>query len=262
MSQNQEYVIYNNDDLSELQVSISHAITRASHSLTLAEKRIVGLFIAKLDRSNYQKVSVTNRIISLSDATIRITAKEYSDTFGVNSKNAYSELVKASDKFFNRYWRIIEDTQKGPKERKFRWLEGVFYHHGEGWMEATFGQTTIPHLIFNFGDKYTRYKLKATASLKGSYSWRFWELLAQFGNTKKPSNEVRIVRLTLEEFMFAMESPKSYKFPQIKQKIIEPSIKQIKDKNKIDVQWRPIKKGRAVYSVEFSFTPNEQISLF
>ena len=39
----------------ELQISISHAVTRAAHGLTLVEKRIVGLFIAKFDNSKYKK---------------------------------------------------------------------------------------------------------------------------------------------------------------------------------------------------------------
>lgn len=246
--------------LGELQVSMSHAITRASHGLTLVEKRIIALFIAKFDNRHHQKLF--DRVISSNDATVRVTAREYSETFGVDIKSSYNELLRGSEKFFDRYWRVIQDTPTGKKEFKYNWLEGIVYHHGEGWIEATFGQKTIPHLVFGLKDQYTKYKLQATISLTSSYAWRLWELLAQFGNTKKPAIEQRVIRISLEEFIYAMEVPKSYKYSQIRQKIIEPAIKQIKKINKIDVEFQSFKKGRAVSSLEFRFTPNEQLCLF
>ena len=246
--------------LQELQVSMSHSITRASHGLTLVEKRIIGLFIAKFDNSKHKKI--LDRVISLEDATIRITAKDYSDTFNVDIKTSYRDLINGSEKFFDRYWRVMQDTPTGRKEFKYHWLEGVVYHHGEGWVEATFGQKTIPHLIFNLRDQYTKYKLKSTTTFTGIYAWRLWELLAQFANTKKAAEQSRFLRISLNDFSYSMGLPTSYKYGQIKQKIIEPAIKQIQNKNKIKVEWRPIKKGRSVASLEFIFTPSGQIHLF
>ncbi|WP_299011539.1 replication initiation protein [uncultured Shewanella sp.] len=247
-------------ELTELQISISHAITRAAHGLTLVEKRIVALFIAKFDNSKHRKA--LGRVIPLQDATIRITAKEYSDTFDIPMNIAYRDLLKGTDKFFDRYWRVIQETPKGKKEFKYNWLEGVVYHHGEGWVEATFGQKTIPHLVFNLKDQYTKYKLKSTIALTSGYAWRLWELMAQFANTKKPANEERLVRISLEDFRYSMDAPKSYKYSQIRQKIIESSIEQIHKQNQIKVTWRAIKVGRSVVSLEFKFKPCDQLDLF
>ena len=248
------------NQLAELQISMSHAITRASHGLTLVEKRIVAMFIAKFDSTKQRKIM--DRVIPIKDATIRITAKEYSETFDIDIKTAYRDLIKGTDQFFERYWRVVQDTPKGKKEFKFNWLEGVIYHHGEGWVEATFGQQTIPHLVFSLKDQYTKYKLKSTVALTGTYAWRLWELLAQFANTKKPANEERLVRISLADFRYSMDAPESYKYSQVRQKIIEPAVKQIKDNNEIDVTWRAIKKGRSVESLEFKFKPAEQLNLF
>jgi|TARA_R110002050_G_scaffold75247_2_gene161410 plasmid replication initiation protein len=255
-----EIVEKKDKELADLQISISHAITRASHGLTLVEKRIICLFIAKFDNHKHQKLM--GRVIPAPNSTIRITAKEYSETFDVDIGSSYRELRKGADKFFERYWRVIQETPKGKKEFKYNWLEGVTYHHGEGWVEATFGQKTIPHLVFNLKEKYTKYKLKSTIALTSGYAWRLWELMAQFANTKKPQEEERLIRISLKEFCYAMEVPESYKYSQIRQKVIEPSIEQIKKHNEITVTWRAIKKGRSVDSLEFKFKPCNQLNLF
>lgn len=245
-----------NNELSELQISMSHAITRAAHGLTLVEKRIIGLFIAKFDTRKHKRLF--DRVISLEDAKLRITAQEYAETFGVDPKNAYNDLLSASERLFERYWRVVQ----GKMEIKARWIGSVTYHHGEGWMEATFDAKTIPHLVFGLSDQYTKYKLKAAAALTGTYPWRLWELMAQFGNTKKPADEERMVRISLEDFRHSLEIPISYKYKDIRVRVIEPSIEQIKHKNQLDITWRAIKKGRSVYSLEFTFKPSKQLSLF
>tara|TARA_R110002050_G_scaffold236590_1_gene372476 strand:- start:794 stop:1570 length:777 start_codon:yes stop_codon:yes gene_type:complete len=248
------------NELAELQISFSHAVTRAAHGLSLVEKRIVAMFIAKFDNSKHRKA--LGRVIPLQDATIKITAKEYSETFDIPMNIAYRDLLAGTDKFFDRYWRVIQDTPKGKKEFKFNWLDGVVYHHGEGWVEATFGQYTIPHLVFNLKDQYTKYKLKSTMSLTSAYAWRLWELMAQFANTKKPAEEERLIRISLNDFRYAMEAPESYKYKDIRVRIIEPSIEQIRTQNDITVTWRAIKKGRSVDSLEFKFKPCNQLNLF
>jgi plasmid replication initiation protein len=255
-----ELVEKKESELAELQVSFSHAVTRAAHGLTLVEKRIVAMFIAKFDNSKHRKA--LGRVIPLQDATIKITAKEYSETFDIPMNIAYRDLLAGTDKFFERYWRVIQDTPKGKKEFKFNWLDGVVYHHGEGWVEATFGQHTIPHLVFNLKDQYTKYKLKSTMTLTSAYAWRLWELMAQFANTKKAADEERLIRISLEDFCYAMDAPESYKYKDVRVRIIEPSIEQIRTQNQIDVTWRAIKKGRSVASLEFKFKPCDQLNLF
>lgn len=249
--------------LSEQQISFSHAVTRSAHGLALVEKRILALFLGKFDTRSHKRLM--DRVISLEDSTIKITAQEYSETFDVDIKTSYRDLVKSCDNLLNKTWRVIQDTPKGKKEFANNWLSGVVYHHGEGWIEASFTTQTIPHLVFSLRDSYTKYKLKSTMALRSAYSWRLWELLAQFADPSekhKKRNEERVVRITLDEFRYAMEAPESYKFSQIRQKIIEPAIEEISRENQIGVTYRAIKKGRSVYSLEFTYKPAEQLDLF
>src|SRR5260363_116113 len=64
--------------------------------------------------------------------------QSFSEEFGLTHDTAYNQLKSASEKLWNRYIRYIVQTRRGPKEAKFRWISGVTYHHGEGWVELNF----------------------------------------------------------------------------------------------------------------------------
>ncbi len=256
-----EIIEFDRANRGELQVNMSHAITRASHSLSLVEKRIVALFIAKFCGKKKTR-GVRGELLSLGDRTIKITAAEYAETFNVDTKNAYRELKKSTLLLGTRQWKLRKSTSSVGIGS---WLEYAEYHDTEGYIIAEFTQRTVPHIVTALGEKFTKYRLKATVALTGTYTWRLWELLSQYADPQektKQRDKERWIRITLDDFRHMMDAPESYKFAQIRQKIIEPAIKQIKEKNEIDVEWKPLKKGRAVNSIEFRFTPSEQLTLF
>lgn len=235
-----------------LNVNISHTLTRSAHSLDLIEKRIIGLFLAQFDSK--QPHIKKNPKAYIENRKVRVTAKDYAAIFEIDEKTAYRQLISAANKLFERYIRYTVQTPKGLKEVKIRWVSGVVYHHGEGWMEANFTEEVTPHIVFALGDKYTTYKLKNAASLRSIYSWRLMELMGQFKKTG-------LMKISLDKFRHALEIPEKRLYGDIKRKIIEPSIKELQDKNNLLIEWRPIKKGRAVASLEFKFRENEQIKL-
>ena len=47
-------------------------------------------------------------------------------------------------------------------------------------------------------------------------------------------------------------------FSRIRLKVIEPAIKEIKDKDGMNVRWKPIKSGRRVVAIEFKFPIEKQ----
>ena len=256
-----EIIEFDSANRGELQVNMSHAITRASHGLSLVEKRIVALFIAKFCGKKHIH-GVRGELIPLEERSIKVTADEYAETFNVDPKNAYRDLKDSSKRFLKRHWT---QNKKEGGVLMGNWLEAIHYHDKEGYVIAEFTNRTAPHLVIALGDQFTKYRLKATAALTGTYTWRLWELLSLYADPEertKQRDKERWVRITLDDFMHLMEAPKSYKFSQVRQKIIEPAIKQIKEKNEIDVEWKPLKKGRSVNSLEFRFTPSNQLTLF
>lgn len=236
--------------LSERYVNMSNMLIRAAQSLNLAEKRVMSCAIAKLDSRRLPD--------SLNALKIRLSASEYAETFGVHKDTAYDQLKSASENLFNRYIRVvIPGGKKGPIEKKFRWVGGITYQDGEGWIELAFWHEIVPQLMM-LRREFTGYKLAQASALRSVYSWRLLELLAQFKSTG-------FLRINIEEFSHAMDVPESYRkdFKAIRCRVIEPSVLELTKKNGMLIEWNTVKEGgRKITGVEFRFGPNPQQPLF
>jgi plasmid replication initiation protein len=60
-----------------------------------------------------------------------------------------------------------------------------------------------------------------------------------------------------------MEAPPSClnDFGQLKRRIIEPAVKELREKDNLEIEWVPVKAGRKVSALCFTFRPNPQGSL-
>jgi hypothetical protein len=113
---------------------------------------------------------------------VKLSAQDYADTFGIDQPTAYVQLREAAESIFNKYIRTVEQTRRGEKERKYRWVSGNTYHHGEGWVGINFAPEVAPFLL-GLRKEFTMYKLKHTAALRSVYSWRLMEMFAQYRDT-------------------------------------------------------------------------------
>lgn len=236
--------------LVELQVNMSNALTRSAHSLSLAEKRIVAACIAKTDQMP-NMTQVRQRGAWL----VRLSAADYAEAFDVDLDTAYNQLHAASENLFNRYIRTTRKTRKGIEEYKFRWVGGVRYHKGEGWVELDWWHEVVPHL-FGLRREFTSYKLKQTTALRSKHSWRLFELLQSWKGEGR-------YRPTIEEFCLAMDVPESYKknFKEIRRRVIDPAVTELIQKNNMLITWSTQNAGRKVIGLDFKFQPNPQQSL-
>lgn len=236
--------------LTERNVNMSNALTRAAHGLGLAEKRLIASCIAKND-----SVAMTE-LHRKGSWTVKLSAMEYSEAFGISLDAAYEQLQQAGDNLFNRYIRTIKDGRKGPEEVKFRWVGKVVYHKGEGWVELSWWPDVVPHL-FGLRKEFTTYKLKQTAALRSAYSWRLFECLRSWAGTGR-------YRPTIEEFHQAMDVKDSHKgnFKELRRRVIEPAVAELIEKNGLLIEWETVNAGRKVIALEFRFKKNPQTSLF
>lgn len=236
--------------LEELQVNMSNALTRSAHSLSLSEKRIVAACIAKTDQMP-NMAQVRQRGAWL----VRLSAADYAETFGVNMNTAYEQLKGASENLFTRYIRTERKGRKGMIEYKFRWVGGVRYHEGEGWVELDWWHEVVPHLC-GLRSEFTSYKLKQASALRSAYSWRLFEVLQSWQGTGR-------YQPSIEDFCLAMDVPESYKkdFKSIRIRVIEPAISELIQKNNMVITWTPQRAGRKVIGLDFKFGQNPQHSL-
>ncbi|MEO6825103.1 MAG: replication initiation protein [Nitrosospira sp.] len=223
---------------------MSNILVRAAQGLTLSEKRVVSLCMAKLDSVKLD----TGRY------KFKLTAEEYAQEFDLNNVAAYEQLMAVGDHLLKR---IARHAYPGPRgkmiEKKWVWASSVEYHHGEGWIQLAFSPEMTPHLTL-LRKEFTSYKLKHAVALRSVYSWRLWELLMQFKKTG-------LLRISCDDFCQSMEAPPSCvkDFGQLRRRIIEPAVIELMKQNNVLIEWQAIKHGgRKINSLEFHFEPDPQ----
>jgi len=237
--------------LAERYVSMSNALARSAQGLKLSEKRVVSMALAKTD-----SVPAKDAIQAQwkNGWTVHLTADEYANEFNIDARTAYDQLKDAADNLLKRQVRTMVQTVKGLKETKTNWCGQCTYHHGEGWVEIAFTPQIAPHLL-GLRTKFVSYKLEQAGALRSIYSWRLFECLKSWGNKGKWSPDI-------DEFCHAMDVPKSLTdFGQIRRRVVEPALKELREKDNQLIDLALIKSGRKVIKLKFTFRPNPQGAL-
>lgn len=227
-------------------VTMSNALIRAAHGLTLGEKRVIAWAVSTLDSRQILKPGEV--------PTTRISAMEYAKEFEVDIDTAYIQLQGAAKSLYNRSITFYEPAHKRngkplpPTKVQMRWVGEARYQAGEGWIELAWWPKLLPQLT-GLRKQFTSYQLQQASALRSVYSWRLLELLTRFKSTGK-------AEYTIEDFATSMEATEKQRadFNNIKRRMIEPAVKELTEKDGWLIQWEPIKAGRKVKSVRFIFS--------
>ena len=227
-------------------ITMSNALTRAGHGLTLAEKRIIFIAVAKMDS---RKPLPTDQFIYVS----KITAAEYAELAECNMRTAYEALQDATKTLYRRSISFFEPAYKRKGDLvkvQMRWVGEVKYHAGEGWVELYWWPNLLPHLT-GLRKQFTSYQLKQASALRSGYSWKLMELLMRFESTGWAEYDI-------DDFAVSMDATDKQRenFNNIKRRIIEPAVKELQEKDGWQIQWQPINAGRRVKAVRFDFSRN------
>ena len=234
-------------------VSTSNQAARSAQGFTLREKRVFMCGLSKMDTCKRGKP------LTLAERTLRVTAADYAELSKLtHEKDAYRDLKAACDNLFNRYIRFKIKTPLGVKERKFRWVSGVTYHEGEGYVEFAVSEEVMPY-VASLDGLFTSYRLRQASELRSLYSWRMLELLTSHTNDVHTEKQQR---LTLDDLRQALEIPESYLYNDIKKRVILPALKELIQKDGWVIKWKPVKKGKGVYAIDFTFMKDKQADLF
>ena len=225
-------------------VTMSNALTRAGHGLSLPEKRVVFIAISKID---------SRKPLPLNEFgiyTSRITAAEYAELAQCEIQTAYQALKEASKALYSRTITFFEPAHKrkgGLVKVHMRWVGEVKYYDNEGWAELLWWPQVLPHLT-GLQRHFSSYQLRQTSGLRSIYAWKMLELLSRFQSTGW-------AEYTIEDFAAAMEATEKQQsdFGKLRTKIIEPAIKELTEKDGWIIEWKPIKAGRKVKAVRFDF---------
>lgn len=233
-------------------ITMSNALTRAGHGLSLPEKRVVFLAMSKIDPRKPLPLDADGIYTS------RITAAEYAKLAECEMHTAYEALKDASKVLYSRSITFFQPAHKR-KERKgsalvqvhMRWVGEVHYHAGEGWAEILWWPKLLPHLM-GMRTQFSSYKLQQATALRSIYSWKLLELLNRFIDKETGAGWAEY---TIEDFATSMEATEKQRadFGKMRTKMIEPAVKELTEKDGWSITWEPIKAGRRVKALRFEF---------
>lgn len=232
----------------EQAVSMSNALTRGAQGLSLTEKRIIALALAKTDSVPAKDLILSQR----AGWQVRLNAIEYAETYEVDLNTAYEQLKHSARALLKRNWKTASQGKRGTIYREGNWVSVIEYCEGEGRVDINFTAEVAPHVLA-LRTHFTTYKLKQAAALRSIYAWRLFECLQSWRDKGqwKPS---------IEEFMTAMDAPSSCRkdFGNLRMRIIEPAINELREKESLVIEWEADRAGRKVIGLVFKFRPDPQ----
>lgn len=216
----------------DLVITRHNSLIEGSYKLNLDEQRLLYLCISQLDpRKPLPK-----------DNSFTITAKEFAEIFSIDEKSVYQQIEEASKSLAERWVK----TNDGRYREQFRWIFGVRYHDHEGKVTLGFSPWVIPYLTC-LKEQFTSLNLSQIANLKSVYSIRLLEFLAQFKATGK-------LLIELDRFKDRLDIKNEYKrFYDLRKRVIDPAVKELREKSNMKINWKPIKSGKSIKQLEFIF---------
>lgn len=223
----------NLDQLNNVWVYQENSLIQSSYYLSTNEQkliRILSSFVNKYDSDFKEYI---------------FNVTELAEKLGINSKNSYRELEKISSLLMSRYVKIKNPSN--PKD----W----FMFHIIKTAKCLNGKITlkIDSDMKNFYLKlqqYTKYKLENILEFKNKHSFRFYEFLKQFENTKHGKTWERI--LEVENIKEILDISKKYLlYSDFKKRVLLPSQKEINEKTDLYFAFEEIKTAKKVTAIKF-----------
>jgi plasmid replication initiation protein len=229
-------------------VTKSNDLIRASYTLTVNEQRLILACIAQLDPRKPIPKTRDGDI-----KPIRVSVSDFAETYQISDRStAYTALQDATDRLYERDIKTYDEH--GRRYGRFRWVQAVDYHQGQGYVELTFTQRVAPYVTL-LHRQFTSYMLKQIARVSSIYAIRMFELFMQFKNTG-------VLVMGLEEFKRLLELESKYdRFSNLKMRVIEPAVRELTTKAGLEISWEPVRHNRRVTSLRFVFRENPQMVL-
>jgi len=210
----------------------------------LGAKKLKPLFIEKnVSIEQMQKLILTNIF-----ADIEIDAYEYKKEFNVNSNNVYAEMETIANRLYNRTIQYVDSDNSIVKKR---WVITCKYNKESKKVIVRFHPDLIMDLLI-FKNQYTILRYDIAKRIKNSYTYRIYELLKQYVKIGKR-------KFTLNDFRYKLGIPdEEYpNYSNLKQKIINPSLKWLNTKSDMEVDFEEIKTKNKVTSINFTLRTKE-----
>lgn len=239
-------------DLVDNTVTKSHALSRAYYRLGLVEKRCMEALISKLHPQRGDNII----------QEMELSALEYSKAYKVTDKTAYRDIANAVQGLMHRV--ITADRPNGKKGKvEFTLMIKSEYRDDEGKISCAFNPLIIPYLI-GLRDKFSSYPLKKTVDFSSSYTWRFYELLVSWAQSKQDTGGIFagwITNQSVIDLRNMLGVPDSYTWGMFQKKVLDVATNELREKAHITVSIKQRKTIRKITHLDIEFIENTQTEI-
>ena len=206
----------------------SNQVIEASYRLSVTEQRVLLSAIAKIPKQ-----------VEVSDDVIYTVNVQDLNKIGIHEKASYRELKLAVERLYERSINFIDGSGS-----KIRWVQRIDFNDSKSEIAIRFSKDILPY-ISNVKANFTQYLLSDVATMKSAYSFRLYELVAQYKNIGK-----RLIGI--DDLRLMLDVGKRYKTTgNLIAWVIQPSIDEINEVTNLTVTVEPKKTGRKYTYLEF-----------
>ena len=161
---------------------------------------------------------------------------------------ACRELAKATAE---KEWPDPDDPDGNPIFEAMPFFMSVKYRKGT--VKAQFNPK-MSGMLLDLRKFFTEINLIEYLTLPSLYSQRLFEILKSWSGLPE-------VILSVEELNRILDTPESLQndFAQFRRRVLEKAHKDIQEKTSLRFEWQPIKAGRSVVKILFSFGPSRKV---
>lgn len=224
-------------------VSMSNLMaTKGRYLLTKEEQNFIYLMISQINKNDKEFTEYQIHISDLENA--ELTQKQY---------GRYREFAKS---LLSKVITIENDKEI----LSANWFSSLRYIKGTGIIKAKISDDMRPYLL-ELKDQFVKAKLPVLLSFKSKYSSRLYMYLKSIHGlaTSKIDLPKVIKKIFISDLIKHFELPKSYnQYSNFKDKFLLNSLEEINEKTDLDIQYKELKTGRKITSIEFYISKKQQ----
>lgn len=215
-----------------------------NYLVTKSNKLIYGHFDLTLTQ---QKLIITlssmvqPKDMEFKEYTLKI--KDFMHLLGITDQSKYKEVPKITKDLMKK----VLEIQEGNDILQLSWLASARYKKHEGEVVLKFAPDLKPYLL-QIKEFYTSYKLSNILDLKSKYSIRLYEILKSNQYKKQKFFEISLMEL---KKMLGADTSAYNLYANFKNRILNPSNEELKEKTDIYFEYDEIKEGRKVVKLKF-----------
>lgn len=167
------------------------------------------------------------------------------DTSGKNYTDLKQAIKDIADKSL---WITIED-----EETLLRWIEKPYINKNSGTIKIRLDEDMKPYLL-QLKENFTQYELLWTLHFRSKYTIRLYELIKSihFHELETYTREFKLDDLRR---MLGAENYSTYQ--TFKSRVLIPSVNEINAYSDKNVEYEPIKQGKAIVRIRFSISTKD-----